>query len=100
MPTLLDTHLKAEKIPYKTEVRFAPPRRWRFDYVIGEKLAIEVDGAVYSGGRHVRGKGYEGDLEKFNEAVILGYRVLRFSTGQVKSGLAIDTIKRLIGGVG
>ena len=97
MPTLLDVHLLAEKIPYTTEFRFHPKRRWRFDYLIGEKLAVEVDGAVYSRGRHVTGKGFEGDCEKANEALILGYRVLRFSTGQVKSGMAIDTIKRIMG---
>ena len=97
MPTLLDLHLKAERIPYKTEQRFHPVRKWKFDYLIGEKLAVEVDGSVYSHGRHTRGKGYEADCEKLNEALILGYRVLRFSTGQVKSGMAIDTIKRVMG---
>ena len=97
MPTLLDLHLKAERIPYKTEQRFHPVRKWKFDYLIGEKLAVEVDGSVYSHGRHTRGKGYEADCEKLNEALILGYRVLRFSTGQVKSGMAIATIKRVMG---
>ena len=95
MPTLLDIHLRAERIPYKTEQRFHATRKWKFDYLIGEKLAVEVDGAVWTRGRHSRGAGMEADNEKFNEALILGYRVLRFSTGQVKSGLAIATIKRL-----
>ena len=94
---LLEIHLKAEHIPYQREVRFHPVRRWRFDYLIGERLAIEIDGAVYAAGRHTRGKGFEGDCEKLNEALILGYRVLRFSTGQVRAGLAIDTIKRVLG---
>ena len=97
MPTLLDIHLKAEGIPFTTEIRFAPPRRWRFDYLMGDKLAVEVDGALWVRGRHSRGGGMEADFEKLNEAVVMGYRVLRFSTGQVKSGLAIDTIKRVIG---
>jgi very-short-patch-repair endonuclease len=97
MPTLLDFHLNAEHIPYQTEVRFHPKRRWKFDYLIGEKLAVEVDGAIWVRGRHSRGAGMEADNEKFNEALILGYRVLRFSTGQVKSGMAIATIKRLLG---
>ena len=97
MPTLLDVHLRAEHIPYQTEIRFHPTRRWKFDYLIGEKLAVEVDGSVYSHGRHTRGKGYEADCEKLNEALILGYRVLRFSTGQVKSGMAIAMIKRILG---
>lgn len=94
---LLRLHLKAENIPFQTEVRFHPVRKWRFDFLIGDKLAVEVDGSVYRNGRHTRGAGFEADLVKFNEAVILGYRVLRFSTGQVKQGLAIDTIKRVMG---
>ena len=93
---LLEIHLKAEHIPYQREVRFHKTRRWRFDFLVGERLAIEVDGAVYAEGRHTRGKGFEGDCEKLNEALILGYRVLRFSTGQVRAGLAIDTIKRVL----
>ncbi len=37
------------------EHRFAPPRRWRFDFcILAHKIAIEVDGGVWlpNGGRH------------------------------------------------
>ena len=30
--------LKSINIPYETEYRFAPPRRWRFDFAIPDKL--------------------------------------------------------------
>ena len=43
------------------EHRFAPPRRWRFDYAWPDRrLALEVEGGTWTGGRHVRGRGYEG----------------------------------------
>jgi very-short-patch-repair endonuclease len=62
------------------EFRFHPKRRWRFDFAWpAEKIAVECEGGTWSGGRHTRGKGYEGDCEKYNEAVILGWRVLRFT---------------------
>jgi len=80
------------------EYRFHPTRRWRFDFAWPEvKLALEVDGSVYSNGRHNRGKGYENDCEKMAEAINLGWRVFRFSTGQVKKGIAIKYLESALG---
>lgn len=96
---LLAIHLQAEKIPFVREFRFHPIRRWRFDFLLVsqiDQIAIEVDGGVFTKGRHTRGQGFEADCEKHNEAQLMRYRLFRFSTGQVKSGLAIDTIKRAV----
>ena len=66
------------------EYRFAPPRRWRADYAIpAVKVLIELEGGIYSGGRHTRADGYKGDIEKYNAASMLGWAVLRLGTGQV-----------------
>ncbi len=79
------------------EFRFHPTRRWRFDWAWPDKsIAVEVDGAVYTGGRHTRGAGFEKDMEKLNEAQILGWRVLRFSSGMVKDGRALGVVERLV----
>lgn len=64
--------------------------------ITGTKILIEVEGGIWSGGRHTRGKGYIGDMEKYNEAAAMGYKVLRFSTEQVKSGLAIQQIEKIV----
>lgn len=81
------------------EFRFHDTRKWRFDFAFPElKLAIEVEGGTYTNGRHTRGSGYEKDLEKYNEAVKLGWRVLRFSTGMVTSGKAINEVVGVIKG--
>ena len=62
----------------KTEYRFSPPRRWRFDYVwIVPRVALEVEGGIWIRGRHSRGAGMLKDMEKYNHAVIQGWRVLR-----------------------
>ncbi|EMQ0139555.1 hypothetical protein RGN55_003674, partial [Acinetobacter baumannii] len=53
---------------------------------------------IWSGGRHTRGKGYLGDMEKYNSAAMMGFTVLRFSTEQVKSGMALKQIELLIKG--
>jgi len=59
------------------ELRFSAPRRWRFDWAWPElKLALEVQGGIFSGGRHVRGAALLKEMEKLNAAAIAGYRVL------------------------
>ena len=73
-------------------------RQWRADFAyIQERILFEVEGGLYTRGRHVRGKGYEEDCKKYNWATLLGYQVLRFSPGMISSGLAIDMIKVALG---
>jgi len=79
------------------EYRFHPERKWRFDFAYPEqKIAIEVEGGTWAGGRHSRGAGFQGDCEKYNEAVLLGWKILRFTSGMINSTSAVDTIKRLL----
>ncbi len=95
LPTLLKLH---RLTPFITEHRFRKGRNWRFDYAWpGIKVALEVEGGVYTGGRHVRGQGYENDCRKYSEAAILGWRVIRVTTGMVDRGEAIDLVKRAFG---
>ena len=70
---------------------------WRFDFAYKEfKIAVEVEGGIYTNGRHVRGKGFENDCEKYNNALVLGWRVLRFTSAHVKSGEGLILLDRLI----
>ena len=93
--------LKALKIDFEQEFKFHPSRKWRADFHLkGRMILIEVEGGIWSGGRHTRGKGYIGDMEKYNAAAMLGYQVIRFSTEQVKSGLAIQQIEKMVGDLG
>jgi len=70
--------------PMVTEYRFAPPRMWRFDFAFPSvQVAVEIEGAIWTGGRHTRGGGYEKDTEKYNAAVMEGWRVLRYSGGML-----------------
>lgn len=79
------------------EYRFHPTRRWRFDYAWPEALlALEVNGGVFTKGRHTRGLGYVNDMEKLSEAAILGWRVLQCQPKDVKSGLVYDLVKRAL----
>lgn len=97
----LARELKALKIDFEQEFYFHPDRKWRADFhLIGKKILVEVEGGIWSGSRHTRGKGYIGDMEKYNAATMLGYQVIRFSTEQVKSGLAVQQIEKMVGDLG
>lgn len=94
----LANQLLVLKINFEREYKFHPKRKWRADFhIVGKKILVEVEGGVWSGGRHTRGKGYISDMEKYNAAVVMGYQVLRFSTEQVKSGLAVQQIEAIVG---
>ncbi len=90
-------HLTAYGIAFIREFIFAPPRRWRFDFVLAGKIAVEIEGGVWMAkSGHRSAKGVMRDMEKQNAANSLGYKVYRFTTAQVKSGEAIDGIRKAI----
>lgn len=95
----LELQCRAAVLPAPVvEYRFAPPRRWRFDYCWPvEKLALEVDGGGWINGRHSRGSGIEKDCEKLNAAAALGYRVLRVTPKMVADGRALAAIAAAFG---
>lgn len=81
------------------ELRFCPPRRWRFDYAWEDhKIAVEMQGGLWTRGRHSGGTGQVNDMEKFNAAVMCGWRVLQFTPEQVRKGDPISFVKTLIYG--
>jgi hypothetical protein len=72
------------------EHRFAPPRRWRFDYAWPEQMvALEVEGGAFTQGRHTRGAGYVKDMEKYNEAALRGWVVLRVTPKQLSRAVSL-----------
>ena len=79
------------------QFKFHVKRAWRFDFAYPEaKLALEVDGGTWINGGHSRGSGIEKDCEKLAAAVILGWRVMRATTNQVKNGTAAFWIEQAL----
>ena len=91
-------HVKINGIPEPvTEHRFHPKRRWRFDMAwTDEMLAVEIEGGVWSGGRHTTGAGFIADCQKYNEATLLGWRIIRVTSAHIENGAAIDWIRRAL----
>lgn len=86
-------HCKASGLTPVQEYKFHPTRKWRFDFCWPDRMvAVEIEGAVWVGGRHTRGSGFIDDCEKYNEAAKLGWFVFRFDGGAVKKGDAIKFI--------
>lgn len=73
-------------------------RRWRFDVCWPEQLlALELDGSLFTGGRHGGTPSAIRDVEKLNIAALLGWRVLRVVPAQVKSGQAVHIVEVAFG---
>lgn len=95
---------KANGLPVPvTEHKFAahmqPPRQWRFDFAwvnVDEPggVALEVEGGIYTNGRHVRGKGYEGDMAKYSTAAAMGWKVIRVSPRALCTDATVELIKQ------
>ena len=80
--------------PAVQEFKFNPDRRWRFDFAWPEqKVAVEIEGGVWSGGRHTRGAGFIGDCEKYNAAVLSGWRIFRFTSKHIHDLTGADMVK-------
>ena len=81
------------------EFKFHPKRRWRFDYAIPEhRIALEVEGGVWTGGRHTRPQGFLGDIEKYNTATLMGWRVFRTTPDDLLRTATLNLLKQAISG--
>lgn len=95
----LDVLCKAMGIPApEAEYRFAPPRRWRFDYAWPQqKLALEVQGGLFVQGRHSRGAALLKEHEKLNTAASMGWRIVYCTPKQAKDGSALEIVRISLG---
>lgn len=73
-------------------------RKFRADFCWpAHKLAVEIDGGTWSGGRHTRGSGFTRDCDKQNLLVANGWRQLRFTRDHVMDGRALDMVEAVLG---
>lgn len=83
--------------PATPEHHFHPTRQWRMDYSWPQyKVALEIEGGVFIGGRHTSGMGFVGDMEKYNEAACLGWLILRCQPKDLLTIKVLDWITKCI----
>ena len=94
----LSQQLKLLKVKKpEREYRFSNARRFRFDFAWPEeKVACEVQGGVWVGGRHNRGKGYENDCDKLNLSQLEGWLLLYVTTTHIARGDAAELIRKAL----
>ena len=64
--------------PPASQHRFYDSRKWQFDFAWPAlRVAVEVEGGVWTKGRHIRPEGFMDDCEKYNAAAADGWLVLR-----------------------
>ena len=99
--------------PIRDKCRPIPGRMWRADFSWpnpihktfdhGEGLIVEVEGGIWSQGRHVRGQGFIDDCRKYRAFTLAGWKVLRYTSEDIYPehgqtiGVAALEIKQALG---
>lgn len=93
------------------EYQFMPGRKWAFDWMfqcpdqflggrrrgwLYERVGLEIQGALFTEGRHTRGAALLEEYEKLNTAQILGYKIILVTPDQVETGEAFTLVKRAL----
>lgn len=74
---------------------FCAHRGWKFDFAWPDvRIALELEGGTFMQGRHSSGPGQRADMEKYNEAQIRGWLVLRVETSKARSARMMGLLWR------
>jgi very-short-patch-repair endonuclease len=88
---------KEQGIELVPEYKFLEDKGSRFDFAIPDlKIAIEVEGGVWRGGRHTRPLGFIADMEKYNKAALQGWMVLRVLPSDITMNDTRDMVKEAV----
>ena len=76
------------------EYQFLVNRKFRIDYAWPEYLVgMEIEGGIYSGGRHITPKGFINDMEKYNLMNEHGWNLLRYAPKKIDYLQILKTIE-------
>jgi hypothetical protein len=77
-PVIVSAYFRQQGIPVPVfEYHFHPARKWRLDIAWPDhRVCLEVQGGIWSAGRHNRGAAMLAEWEKCNTLAGMGWRVL------------------------
>lgn len=79
------------------EFKFSTERRYRSDYAWPDHMILlEQEGGIYTKGAHGSVSGILRDIEKYNLAATLGYRVLRVQPKDLLKASTFEMIKKCL----
>lgn len=90
------------------EYKFHPTRKWRFDFAwtaqvedqyggFEPRLALEVQGGIWTAGRHNRGAALLKEWEKLNEAAVQGWRIIYCQPKDLLTKQTIELLEQALG---
>jgi hypothetical protein len=90
--------LRAHGLPApETEVVFAPPRKYRADYLWrAARVIVEQNGGVWTIGGHSSGRGILRDYAKSNLAQLEGWMYLVYTPQQLRDGRALADLRTVL----
>lgn len=93
LEALFDLQIRTSHLPRpQRELRLHPTRKWRYDYVWTDMLlVVEIEGHVH----RIRER-FEADFEKYAWLVLEGFTLLRIGGRQVRSGVGLQWLQRLV----
>ena len=106
--TYFGAWIKQHGLPPPTnEHPFHPSRGWRFDFAWPAfRVALEVEGGIFGGTDPKTGRKFKGahssvggilrDIEKYNEGVAHGWRILRTPPDRLFSDTTVDLLRRTL----
>jgi hypothetical protein len=76
------------------EHHFCPIRKWLSDFFHRPTLTlIEIEGGMWTGGRHQKGLGFSADAIKYNVASYMGFRLFRLPSSLLTLAYVSDLVK-------
>lgn len=81
------------------EFRFCDGRFWRSDFVwVEQKVILECEGGIWCRGRHISPRGFLKDIEKYNTATLMGYKVIRIAKEHIDNGMIVEWLHKALDG--
>jgi hypothetical protein len=84
------------EIKYEEYFHFKSTKHWRFDlHLIEHRMLIEIAGGPWSGGRKGKLATKAWSMDRYDHAEEMGYRYMRFETGDINMGRATTWLRNL-----